>query len=75
MSRISYVNGKYTRKRNASILLDDRALLFSDGVYEVIAVSDANLIEWDRHLNRLYRSLNSLEIKLPMEFSPLRFDS
>tara|TARA_B100001123_G_C15231853_1_gene995472 strand:+ start:654 stop:1508 length:855 start_codon:yes stop_codon:yes gene_type:complete len=72
MSRISYINGSYIRKNKASVLLEDRALQFSDGVYEVMAISKSSILEWERHMHRLYRSLSSLEIKLPMKFSPLK---
>ena len=66
MSRISYVNGCYSRHNKAQLHVEDRSTQFSDGVYEVIAVIDAELIDSELHYQRLLRSLAELKIKLPM---------
>ncbi|NVD27275.1 aminotransferase class IV [Parasphingorhabdus flavimaris] len=57
-----YLNGEYVPKSSANISIFDRGLLFSDAVYEVISVIDDRLIDMDRHVSRLERSLGELSI-------------
>jgi len=57
-----YLNGDYVPKSSAKISIFDRGLLFSDAVYEVISVIDGRLIDMDRHISRLERSLGELSI-------------
>jgi D-alanine transaminase len=66
MSRISYVNGQYIPHSNASVHIEDRGYQFADGVYEVFAVHDGNLVGEQGHLDRLKHSLVSLQIDWPM---------
>jgi D-alanine transaminase len=66
MSRISYVNGQYIPHTNASVHIEDRGYQFADGVYEVFAVHDGNLVGEQGHLDRLKHSLVSLQIDWPM---------
>ena len=66
MSRISYVNGQYIPHSNASVHIEDRGYQFADGVYEVFAVHDGNLVGEQGHLDRLKHSLASLQIDWPM---------
>ena len=60
--RIVYLNGDYVPKSAAKISVFDRGLLFSDAVYEVISVIDGRLIDMERHVARLERSLGELSI-------------
>ena len=66
MSRISYVNGQYIPHSNAFVHIEDRGYQFADGVYEVFAVHDGNLVGEQGHLDRLKHSLVSLQIDWPM---------
>ena len=66
MSRIAYVNGQYVSHRMAGVHIEDRGYQFADGVYEVIAVRDGELVDLDPHFDRLDRSLDALEIAQPM---------
>ena len=66
MSRIAYVNGRYLPLRQAMVHVEDRAYQFGDAVYEVCEVRQGRLIDERRHLARLKRSLDELQIKLPM---------
>jgi D-alanine transaminase len=72
MSRIAYVNGRYAPLRDASVNIEDRGYQFADGVYEVIYVHRGRLIDEDRHLDRLERSLRELRIVQPMRRESLR---
>lgn len=72
MSRIAYVNGSYVPQRDASVNVEDRGYQFADGIYEVVYVSGGRLIDEDRHLDRLERSLRELRLDPPMGRAALR---
>ena len=57
-----YLNGDYVGKSAAKVSVFDRGLLFSDAVYEVISVIGGGLIDIERHIARLERSLGELSI-------------
>ena len=59
---IVYLNGDYVPKSAAKISVYDRGVLFSDAVYEVISVIGGQLIDMERHVARLERSLGELSI-------------
>ena len=61
MTRQAWVNGVYVAADEAKISPFDRGFLFADGVYEVTAVYDGRLIDMERHLDRLERSLRELK--------------
>jgi D-alanine transaminase len=71
MSRIAYVNGRYVPHRAASVHIEDRGYQFSDGIYEVVAVSGGAFVDLDPHLARLERSLSELRIAMPMSRAAL----
>ena len=66
MSRFSYVNGKYCEHRDSFVHIEDRGYQFADGVYEVFAVINKRIVDFDGHLNRLFRSLNEISLKSPI---------
>jgi len=72
MSRIAYVAGQYLPHRQAAVHIEDRGYQFGDGVYEVIAVMGGHLVDEERHLARLHRSLTELRINPPMNDSALK---
>ena len=72
MSRIVYVNGAYVPEEEAKISVFDRAFLFGDGVYEVTAVLDRKLVDFQPHLARLDRSLKEIALAAPMSHAELR---
>ncbi len=63
---ICYVNGSFENKSDAMISIQDRGFNFSDGVYEVMSFSDKFLINFNKHIIRLNRSLENLKIKKPI---------
>ena len=67
MSRIAYVNGRYVPHGTAAVHIEDRAFQFGDGVYEVCEVKGGRLIDEERHMARLRRSLGELRIATPMD--------
>ena len=71
MSRIIYVNGEYVEEEKALISVFDRGFLFADGVYEVTAVLEGRLIDFDGHMTRLQRSLGELDLKMEKDRNEL----
>ncbi len=72
MSRIAYVNGAYVANHNAVVPIEDRGYQLADGVYEVCEVFRGALIDEDRHLQRLDRSLAELRIDPPANTAVLK---
>lgn len=66
VSRTLYVNGHFVAEHEAQISVFDRGFLFSDAVYEVTAVVDKKLIDFQSHMARLRRSLSELSIEFVM---------
>ncbi|HEY4857422.1 MAG TPA: D-amino-acid transaminase [Xanthobacteraceae bacterium] len=66
MVRSAYVNGRYLPGARATVHIEDRGYQFSDGVYEVCEVRDSHIIDGQRHMARLRRSLAELRIPMPM---------
>jgi D-alanine transaminase len=66
MSRIAYVNGRYLPQSHASVNIEDRGYQFADGIYEVVHIYAGRLIDADRHLARLDRSLAEISLAPPM---------
>ena len=69
--RIVFVNDEFINETEAKVSIFDRGFLFADAVYEVTAIIDGKILEWDGHITRLKRSLNELEIKMPIETNKL----
>ncbi len=72
MTRIVYVNGRYRPYAEAAVHVEDRGFQFADAVYEVIEVAGGRLIDEARHLARLSRSLDALDIQPPIAETALR---
>lgn len=72
MSRIVYVNGCYLPEEQATVSVFDRGFLFADAVYEVTAVVNGRLAEFDGHMARLARSCAELNLSLPVSTAELR---
>ena len=62
-----YLDGAYLPANEAKISPFDRGYLFAQAAYEVTAVFDSKLIDFDAHLARLARTLEGLEIEPPLE--------
>ena len=65
MSRFVFVNGEYLPYEESKVHIEDRGYQFADGVYEVFAVIENKLADYDAHMSRLLRSLSELNMKLP----------
>lgn len=72
MSRTVHLNGQFFPEKEARVSVFDRGYLFADGVYEVTAVVDGRLIDYEPHMKRLARSLGELDMAWPMTPESLR---
>lgn len=66
MDRIVYLDGEYLPEGEARVSIFDRGFLFADAVYEVVAVIDGRLVDFESHFTRLERSLAAVGMSLPM---------
>jgi D-alanine transaminase len=64
MGAVAYVNGSYRALRDATVNVEDRGYQFGDGIYEVVFVHQGRLIDAERHLSRLARSLERIGLTL-----------
>ena len=72
MPNIIYTNGKYFNYEDAKIHVNDRGYHFGDAVYEVIVFNKKIFYDFDGHIQRLFNSLKSLEIKFSFSTSSLK---
>lgn len=68
-SPVAFVNGHLLPLEEATIPITDRGLMFSDSVYEVMAVVNGKIIDNQEHLNRLSLSLECIRLKNPYTLS------
>ena len=73
MSREAFVNGEYTEHINSKVHIEDRGYQFADGVYEVFAVLNSKIVDYEGHIKRLYRSLKELKIASPIQRKSYKF--
>jgi D-alanine transaminase len=64
MSKIAYVDGVFIPQNHALVRMEDRGYQFGDGVYEVIYFKGSHLVDVIPHIERLYKSLESIKIHL-----------
>ena len=62
-----YLDGTIVPARDAAVSPFDRAFLFAHGAYEVTAVYNGHLVDWPEHAARLARSLEGIDIPMPMD--------
>ncbi|HKU65772.1 MAG TPA: D-amino-acid transaminase [Rhizomicrobium sp.] len=70
--RVAYVNGRYLPHGQAGVHIEDRALQFGDGIYEVLNILGGQTIDEEPHLDRMERSLRELGIAMPMGRAALK---
>ncbi len=57
-----YLNGEYLPKERATVSVDDRGFLLSDGLYEVTPAYKGCLFRLEQHMGRLRHGLHALRI-------------
>jgi D-alanine transaminase len=63
---IVYLNGEYVRLGDAKISVLDRGFIFGDGIYDVVPAYRNKPFRMKGHLDRLERSLATIDIKVDM---------
>ena len=64
--RTVYLDGEWLPEDQAKVSIFDRGFVFADAIYEVTAVAEGRLIDFDFHVARLERSLSALGIPMPL---------
>ena len=64
--KIGYYNGVMGPVDEIRIPMQDRALFFGDGVYDVTFANDGKLFAMDDHLDRFYNSCRMMRIDFPL---------
>jgi D-alanine transaminase len=72
MPEIAYVNGEFLPLERATVHVQDRGFQFADGVYEVVRTYGGRPFAVDEHLARLFRSLDAIELRVPLEAGQLK---
>ena len=60
-----YLDGDFMRAEEARISPFDRSYLFAHAAYEVTAIYNHQLIDFDAHMARFRRTLEGIEIPFP----------
>ncbi|WP_439545981.1 D-amino-acid transaminase [Sandarakinorhabdus sp.] len=71
MPQLAYVNGQILPLASATLHVEDRGTQFGDAIYEVCAVLNGQILDWQPHLVRLRRNLAELGITLATADGPL----
>lgn len=67
-----YLNGSFVPHDRAMVHVEDRGLLFADGIYEVIRVYGGKPFALNDHFERLGRSAEKMRLPLPATLSDLK---
>jgi len=59
-----FLDGKFTKKEELKISVDDRGYYFGDGIYEVIKVYGGELFTAQEHIDRLFNSAEKIKLSL-----------
>jgi D-alanine transaminase len=58
------INGEFVERSNAKVEIEDRGYQFGDGIYEVIRVYNGKMFTEKEHLERFFRSAESISMSL-----------
>ncbi|MEM0084490.1 MAG: branched-chain-amino-acid transaminase [Candidatus Methanomethylicia archaeon] len=61
-----YINGEFYPESEAKISVFDHGLLYGDGVFEGIRAYNGRVFKLEEHIDRLYESAKTLDIKIPL---------
>ena len=60
-----FLNGQFQPASQATVSVQDRGLLYGDGLFETLRAADGSPLWWRQHLARLTRSAQALNLGLP----------
>ena len=64
--RITYMNGDFIPESEAKVHFRDRSFKYGDGVFDMTRTFGHKIFKIEEHVERLYKSLNYLDIKLDL---------
>lgn len=67
----AFLNGEFVERSNAKVDVEDRGYQFGDGIYEVIRVYNGKMFTEKEHLQRFFRSAESIGLKLASSIKQL----
>lgn len=65
--KMIFVNGRWVEAEQALVSVEDRGFQLGDGIYEVLRVYGGRPFALRRHLERLVRSAEQIELELPVD--------
>lgn len=68
---IIMAQGKFMHRDSLTFPFEERGLQFGDGVYEVIRIYQGSYYLLTEHINRLYQSLEAIDITIPQSKTEL----
>ncbi|AEJ38692.1 branched-chain amino acid aminotransferase [Sulfobacillus acidophilus TPY] len=69
---IVFLNGEFVEDHQATVSVFDHGLLYGDGIFEGIRAYDGQVLELDRHLDRLINSAKYINLHMPWSKQDLR---
>ncbi len=72
LKELGYYNGKVGELSEMTVPMNDRACWFGDGVYEAGMCRNGRIFALDEHVDRLFRSAEMLEIRVPVPKEELK---
>ncbi len=69
----TFLNGEFTLANVATVNIEDRGLLFGDGIYEYVRCYFGKVFQLDRHLKRFANSAAAIHLEIP--YSPAEITS
>jgi len=63
---IIYLDGAFVPESEAKVSVFDHGLLYGDGVFEGIRAYDGRVFRLDEHIDRLYDSAKTIDMKVPI---------
>jgi branched-chain amino acid aminotransferase len=66
MSLVTYVNGRFVPKEEATVSVYDHGFLYGDGVFEGIRAYGGRIFKLEAHVDRLFESAHTIGITPPM---------
>ncbi|MBQ8345516.1 MAG: aminotransferase class IV [Clostridia bacterium] len=71
MENLGYYNGRYDLIERMTIPMNDRAVYFGDGLYEVAYTRNHRIYALTEHMDRMFASAERLKLRMPMGYDEL----
>ena len=64
LERVTYFNGNYVPESEVKVHFRDRSFKYGDGVFDMTRTFGHKIFKIEEHVERLYKSLNYMDIKI-----------